>query len=166
MIVLEAKAEDKDPLIGKEQARKYAKGQNVNYIILSNGHQHYFWNIKRVTLNQLLSFLLKNHLLIRMFVPIKDNLLKEIDVDYIAIAQKSNYADNPEWKDVSKRNALCKHKLRFYALSDRCIEMVQNQLRMEMIGLFEMATDTGKTLTSSALIKMFLRSGNAKRVLF
>jgi type I restriction enzyme, R subunit len=28
LIVLEAKAEDKSPLIGKEQARKYAKSQN------------------------------------------------------------------------------------------------------------------------------------------
>jgi len=32
--------------------------------------------------------------------------------------------------------------------------------------LFEMATGTGKTLTSAAVIKLFLRSGNARRVLF
>lgn len=32
--------------------------------------------------------------------------------------------------------------------------------------LFEMATGTGKTLTSSAIIKLFLKTGNAKRVLF
>ena len=32
--------------------------------------------------------------------------------------------------------------------------------------LLEMATGTGKTLTSCAIIKMFLRSGNIKRVLF
>lgn len=32
--------------------------------------------------------------------------------------------------------------------------------------LFEMATGTGKTLTSAAVIKLFLRTGNAKRVLF
>jgi type I restriction enzyme R subunit len=32
--------------------------------------------------------------------------------------------------------------------------------------LFEMATGTGKTLISAAVIKMFLKSGNAKRVLF
>jgi hypothetical protein len=31
---------------------------------------------------------------------------------------------------------------------------------------FEMATDTGKTLTAAAVIKLFLRSGNARRVLF
>ena len=32
--------------------------------------------------------------------------------------------------------------------------------------LFEMATGTGKTLTSAAIIKLFLKTGNAKRVLF
>ena len=32
--------------------------------------------------------------------------------------------------------------------------------------LFEMATGTGKTLTSAAVIKLFLRTGNARRVLF
>ena len=29
-----------------------------------------------------------------------------------------------------------------------------------------MATGTGKTLTAAAIIKLFLRSGNARRVLF
>ena len=32
--------------------------------------------------------------------------------------------------------------------------------------LFEMATGTGKTLTAAAVIKLFLRTGNASRVLF
>ena len=32
--------------------------------------------------------------------------------------------------------------------------------------LFEMATGTGKTLTAAAVIKLFLRSGNVRRVLF
>jgi hypothetical protein len=32
--------------------------------------------------------------------------------------------------------------------------------------LFEMATGTGKTLTAAAVLKLFMRTGNAKRVLF
>ena len=40
--VLEAKSEEKDPLIGKEQARRYANSQNVRFVILSNGNIHYF----------------------------------------------------------------------------------------------------------------------------
>ena len=46
-IVLEAKSEEKDPLVGKEQARQYAKNIYVKYVILSNGNLHYFWNIER-----------------------------------------------------------------------------------------------------------------------
>ena len=42
LIVLEAKAEDKNPLVGKEQARKYARSQNCRFVILSNGNLHYF----------------------------------------------------------------------------------------------------------------------------
>ena len=46
-IVLEAKSEDKNPLVGKEQARKYARSQNCRFIILSNGNLHYFWDLER-----------------------------------------------------------------------------------------------------------------------
>src|SRR5690606_38483182 len=33
LVVLEAKAEDKNPLAGKEQARKYARSQNCRFVI-------------------------------------------------------------------------------------------------------------------------------------
>lgn len=46
LLVLEAKAEDKNPLVGKEQARKYAKSQNCRFVILSNGNLHYFWDLE------------------------------------------------------------------------------------------------------------------------
>src|SRR5437867_2773928 len=45
--VLEAKSEDKDPLDGKEQARRYAQSLNVRFVILSNGNLHYFWDLER-----------------------------------------------------------------------------------------------------------------------
>ena len=52
-IVLEAKAEDKSPLVGKEQARKYAKSQNCRFVILSNpSHRSPCWSL---TLQILLS---------------------------------------------------------------------------------------------------------------
>src|ERR1017187_9141297 len=46
-IVLEAKAEDKNPLFGKEQARAYAESQKCRFVILSNGNMHYFWDLER-----------------------------------------------------------------------------------------------------------------------
>ena len=83
-------------------------------------------------------------------MPVKVNLLKEeIDADYIAITQKSNYADSPEWKDVSKRNAFMhKHKLRF--LRPYQIDALKSVQKSVEDGndrfLFEMATGT-ETLT-------------------
>ena len=47
LVVLEAKSEDKNPLVGKEQARKYARSQNCRFVILSNGNLHYFWDLDR-----------------------------------------------------------------------------------------------------------------------
>ena len=47
-IVLEAKAEDKSPLVGKEQARQYARSQNCHFVLLSNGNLHYFWDLARI----------------------------------------------------------------------------------------------------------------------
>ena len=47
LVVLEAKSEDKNPLVGKEQARKYARSQNCRFVILSNGNLHYFWDLER-----------------------------------------------------------------------------------------------------------------------
>ena len=46
LAVLEAKREEKNPLNGKEQARKYAQSLNVRFVILSNGNLHYFWDIE------------------------------------------------------------------------------------------------------------------------
>lgn len=47
LIVLEAKSEDKNPLVGKEQARRYARSQNCRFVMLSNGNLHYFWDLER-----------------------------------------------------------------------------------------------------------------------
>ena len=47
LLVLEAKSEDKNPLVGKEQARQYAKAQKCRFVILSNGNLHYFWDLEQ-----------------------------------------------------------------------------------------------------------------------
>ena len=47
LIVLEAKAESKNPLSAKEQARKYARSQNARFVILSNGNIHYLWDLQQ-----------------------------------------------------------------------------------------------------------------------
>jgi type I restriction enzyme, R subunit len=40
LLVLEAKSEEKNPLTGKEQARRYARSQNCRFVLLSNGNLH------------------------------------------------------------------------------------------------------------------------------
>jgi len=45
--VLEAKRADADPYDAKEQARGYADNLNAPFVILSNGREHWFWNLQR-----------------------------------------------------------------------------------------------------------------------
>ena len=47
LVVLEAKSEGKQPLVGKEQARRYARSLNCRFVMLSNGNLHYFWDLER-----------------------------------------------------------------------------------------------------------------------
>ena len=46
LVVVEAKKEERDPLVGKEQARTYALNIKARFIILSNGNIHYLWDIE------------------------------------------------------------------------------------------------------------------------
>lgn len=48
LVVVEAKNEDKDPLVGKEQSRTYAKTIHARFIILTNSNVHYLWDLERV----------------------------------------------------------------------------------------------------------------------
>jgi len=169
--VLEAKSEDKDPLVGKEQARKYANSQNVRFIILSNGNIHYFWDRKlgnptRISVFPTLESLKGN----KEFSPDTEKLTQEeIKDNYIALTQNPFYEKDPRWIDKKKRQLFvsdtCLMFLRPYQLD--AIKTIQ---KVVIDGknrfLFEMATGTGKTLLAAAIIKLYLKTGNARRVLF
>lgn len=171
LIVLEAKSEDKNPLVGKEQARKYARAQNCGYVILSNGNLHYFWDIEKSNPSIITKFptqqSVKNY---SAYKPQPERLIGEkISEDYIAITQKPNYSQIPEYQDPRTRDQFIRtNKLRFlrkYQVA--AVQAIQDSVGKENERfLFEMATGTGKTLVSAAVIKLFLRTGNAKRVLF
>lgn len=171
LVVLEAKKEDRDPLDGKEQARKYAQSENVRFIILSNGNLHYFWDLERGNPEVVTEFPTQESLNHRKeFKPDNKRLADEIVTeDYIAITQNPRFKDEPEYKDVTTRDQfLFNNKLnilRPYQL--KAIHTLQKSAEAGKDRyLFEMATGTGKTLVSAAVIKLFLRTGNAKRVLF
>lgn len=171
LIVLEAKAEKYNPLIGKEQARDYAKGQNCRFIILSNGNLHYFWDLEQGNPNPISKFPVPESVKgYKNYLPDFQKLVDEVvDKDYIALTQKPDYLNDPAWNDESlKQDFIQNNKLKFlrdYQL--KAIHSIQKAVKENKTRfLFEMATGTGKTLIASAVIKMFLKTGNARRILF
>ncbi|MBF0573378.1 MAG: DEAD/DEAH box helicase family protein, partial [Desulfamplus sp.] len=179
-IVLEAKAEDKNPLFGKEQARRYAVSQNCRFVILSNGNIHYFWDLERGNPNIITRFPSPETAgRYSDFKPNPKTLFNEpAAYDYITLTQKPDYKLDPAFSnyeldpspmnDQNRKNFIEINKLRF--LRKYQLDAVKSIQKAVNIGserfLFEMATGTGKTLVSAAVIKLFLRTVNARKVLF
>ncbi|KAK3605063.1 hypothetical protein CHS0354_000729 [Potamilus streckersoni] len=171
LVVLEAKKEDKNPLDGKEQARRYAQSQKVRFVILSNGNSHYFWDLERGNPEIITEFPTQESLKHRQaFKPDNQRLADEdVKEDYIAYTQNPNFKDDPRYLNKKTREQYLWDEnlriLRPYQL--KAIHALQKSAEAGNDRfLFEMATGTGKTLISAAVIKLFLRTGNAKRILF
>ena len=155
----------------KEQARKYAKSQNCRFVILSNGNLHYFWDLERGSPYVVTSFPTPNSVTgYQKVTPNPKRLIEEhVGEDYIVRTQRPNYQLVAAWQNVAERTANVQtNKLRFlrpYQL--KAIHSLQTAVgNGKDRFLFEMATGTGKTLTTAAVILLFLRSGNVRRVLF
>ena len=171
LIVLEAKSEDKEPLVGKEQARKYARSQSCRFVILSNGNLHYFWDLERGNPYIITTFPSPESVSgYQKVIPNPQRLIGErVEADYIVLSQRPNYASVGAWINEDERPGFIHaNSLRF--LRDYQLRAVHALQRSVQDGndrfLFEMATGTGKTLTAAAVIRLFLRTGNASRVLF
>jgi type I restriction enzyme R subunit len=171
LVILEAKKEDKNPLDGKEQARKYAHTENARFVILSNGNLHYFWDLERGDPEIITEFPTQESLKHRQdFKPDNQRLAdEEVKEDYIAFTQNPNFKDDPRYLNKETREQyLWDENLRI--LRPYQLKAVHALQKSAEAGndrfLFEMATGTGKTLISAAIIKLFLRTGNAKRILF
>jgi type I restriction enzyme R subunit len=170
-IVLEAKAEDKHPLVAKEQARKYAISQKCRFVILSNGNLHYFWDLERDNPYVITSFPTPESVTgYQKIVPDPKRLIEErVEADYIVLTQRPNYQSEAAWRNEAERAGfITLNRLRFLRrYQQKAVHKVQEAVKKGKDRfLFEMATGTGKTLTAAAIIKLFLRSGNAHRVLF
>ncbi len=170
-IVLEAKSEDKNPLVGKEQARKYARSQNCRFVILSNGESHYLWDLEHGNPETITAFPEPGSMAARReFTPNPQSLINEqVDDDYIVLSQRPDYSVAAAWTNESERPGFIKANnlrfLRHYQL--RAVHALQRSVEEgNSRFLLEMATGTGKTLTAAAIIKLFLRTGNARRVFF
>jgi len=171
LLVLEAKSEEKQPLVGKEQARRYARSQNCRFVILSNGNLHYFWDLERG--NPYIITAIPTPESVFGYSKVQPNPKRLVDEqvrdDYIVLTQRPGYASEAAWRNKAERAGFARaNNLRF--LRTYQLQAVHALQRAVKEGndrfLFEMATGTGKTLTAAAVIKLFLRSGNASRVLF
>jgi len=171
LVVLEAKSEDKDPLVGKEQARKYALSEHARFVILSNGNLHYFWDLEQGNPTVITRFPRQESVGERTsYKPNADGLAGEqVGADYIAVTEYPDYLRDPRWTDPKLKGDLIKERelmfLRPYQ-SQAIAALQASARRGNNRFLFEMATGTGKTLTCAAVIKLFLRTVNATRVLF
>jgi type I restriction enzyme, R subunit len=147
LCILEAKKESISPLSAKEQARDYAKGKNCRFIILSNGVSHYFWDINIDNPIQITEFPTQQSLMSRSdYKPNRQDLIdSKITAEYL------NMKDGKV--------------LRYYQIE--ALQAIQNSAKLgKSRFLLEMATGTGKTTTAAAVCKLFLSTGNAKRILF
>jgi len=171
LIILEAKKEEINPLSAKEQARKYATSQNCRFVILTNGNLHYLWDLERGNPNIITTFPTPETIIgYTSFKPNPQNLIDEnVKEDYIILTQNPDYYLDPRWIDETQRkNYLEENKLRLLRKYQvRAIERIQEEVKEGKDRfLFEMATGTGKTLIAAAVMKLFLKTINARRVLF
>ncbi len=174
LVVLEAKREGggANLLAAKNQARQYAKSVHAPFVILSNGNVHYLWDIENGNPELITKFPNPTSLNeIKDYKPNPQSLANyQVAEDYIVLSQLPGYAENPSWRSdgTERENFISRYKLRFLrpyqVKAIRAIQDVASKGKTRY--LLEMATGTGKTLTTAALIKLFLQSGNAKRALF
>ena len=153
LCVLEAKREDLDPYDAKEQARGYADNLKAPFVILTNGREHWFWNLQRADLQD--AYRIER-------LPSRDDLER--------VRLKNLQPPRPLLTEVVKPDYLYRVKpelkLRGYQIRamDAVAEPFDREGRRKF--LLEMATGTGKTLLCAALIRRFLLTRNAERVLF
>jgi len=169
--VLEAKRESIAPLSAKEQARDYANSLHVRYIILSNGNTHYLWDMQFGNPEPISSFPTLHSLEDdKEWTPDVDSLVnEEVSNTYIAESQMPEIKSHPDYINENTRKDFIENNklkiLRNYQVN--AIKAVQKSAQNgKKRFLLEMATGTGKTLTCAAIIKLFMKTGNAQRILF
>jgi type I restriction enzyme R subunit len=167
--VVEAKRENIDPLSAIDQAKVYAKAKRVRHIFLSNGLQTYYLDSHQMTTVQSISsfFTLKQLGEAEKWQPNPEKMATfKVDENFIAIAQDSRWLHYDETMKAKVKIDKPIKILRDYQIAG--IKKLQLQYCKEHKRrfLFEMATGTGKTLLAAGIIRLFLASGCANRVLF
>jgi len=170
-IVLEAKREEKSPLDGKDHKAQILRISILARLFFSNGNIHYFWDLELGNPELITEFPRFESVQHRTaFKPNPKALARElVNEEYIALSQFPGFNNDPRWQDERQRqdfiNDLGLRILRKYQL-DAIHALQRSVAEGNNRFLFEMATGTGKTLVAAAIIRLFLRTGNARRILF
>lgn len=140
-------------------------------MLFSNGNVQYFWHQTQDTPLVIAKFPdPASSREYKKFEPNPDWLAAAaVEADYLVRTQLPGYAAEAGWKNVAVRAAFSElNRLQFlrpYQL--RAVQQLQAAVAEgKQRFLFEMAPGTGKTITAAAISKLFLQTGNARRVLF
>lgn len=165
--LVEAKRESIDPLSAKEQTRTYARQLAIRYVFLSNGNIHYFWDLEEGNPTRISHFLSPNNLGKAQAWQPKPKALTAVTIEetYIAVSQEPRWALlTPDERKVAQEDKGVRVLRDYQVEAVKALQTAFGKGKRRF--LFELATGTGKTLLSAAVAKLFIRSGNADRILF
>lgn len=171
LAVIEAKNPKKSALDGKEQARNYAKSLNLDFVILTNGEHHFLWNVNFGSPEKMDKFPTQEELISRKNWNPPTDKIESIEIDeyfLTALVEPNIYQIIHNKTKVEIANYLAVHQLktlRYYQVN--AVKAIAKQVTLgKSRFLLEMATGTGKTTTAAAIINLFIKTGNATKVLF
>lgn len=140
LALIEAKKDSIDPYMAKNQARGYAEANGCQYVFLANSEQLYFWDLEEgdaTTIDRFIS---------------PEDLQRRHD---LKLSRKP-------LTSISHNKEICDRPYQVTA-SDTIAKQYDEGKRSFLL---EMATGTGKTRLSAAIIDRFLKAHQAERVLF
>ncbi|MBI2447420.1 MAG: DEAD/DEAH box helicase family protein, partial [Candidatus Omnitrophica bacterium] len=150
--IVEAKRFSLDPYSAKKQAEEYARSLDVPFIILSNGHEHYFWDYTDGDARPILGLSTQADLERRANLKIHRRGTLDESLESIPFPEKFPF----KGEEIEIRP----YQLKCLKRADEAL--IAGRRRM----LFEMATGTGKTLTIAMLMKRWFQAAIISRVLF
>ena len=141
LAVLEAKKENYPLLSADDQAKEYAEGWKVDFLFLANGKEIYFWDYKfQAYPKKISSFFSQEDLELKSASRKMIRDLKSVEIDKKIVNRK-------------------------YQLN--CINEICNSISDGKTNfLIEMATGTGKTRVSIAMVKKLFQANKISRMLF
>lgn len=146
LAVVEAKKTSKDARVGQEQARQYAEniqknsGKDMPFVFYTNGHDIYFWDTEKFPPRKVYGFPTKKDLEKMLFLRKNEKPLSQALID----------------KDIAGRP---------YQI-EAIRSVFENLERGKRKSLLVMATGTGKTRTTAAMLDVLMRTNRVQRVLF